>query len=387
MEWTEIPKMFGKEFLVGFFLPAALFIFSLFVVLVYFIDFGQTQEFASIYIESIKPNFPWDQFKDSLYVAAFIIGVTSWIFALLLLSVNWLWLRFLEGYWACRSWNPLWSHHKKKFRKKVLKPKKKLSTFNDDTPLQFRLKNAKALWMASTDYPDQESYVLPTAFGNCFRAFEVYSRVVYGIDAIPLWPRLIMVIPENARNAVNSAKMQIDLCVNLMLISIISIPIWIVFGVLQHEASMRLVVGWSLVLLMGAFLTYRLAVMSVRGFGEMVKSSFDLYRADLATHLRLQLPENPEDERKMWNLVSRMMIYRSDMRFRELREFRLSEDAVGSKPHPTDARPAWRGMRPAATALQSSAGKRLQRHRQRRRIARQGAAAAAGDHHVVALDP
>ena len=119
----------------------------------------------------------------------------------------------------------------------------------------------------------------------------------------------------------------------------------------------------------------------------MVKSSFDLYRADLATHLRLQLPENPEDERKMWNLVSRMMIYRSDMRFRELREFRLSEDAVGSKPHPTDARPAWRGMRPAATALQSSAGKRLQRHRQRRRIARQGAAAAAGDHHVVALDP
>jgi hypothetical protein len=48
------------------------------------------------------------------------------------------------------------------------------------------------------NYPPFESYVMPTRFGNILRAAELYSSR-YGIDAVPLWPKLISAIPDSTR--------------------------------------------------------------------------------------------------------------------------------------------------------------------------------------------
>ena len=48
----------------------------------------------------------------------------------------------------------------------------------------------KRLRYAVENFPDDIEWVLPTRLDNLIRAFEVYPRVVYGLDSIPAWPRL-----------------------------------------------------------------------------------------------------------------------------------------------------------------------------------------------------
>lgn len=55
-------------------------------------------------------------------------------------------------------------------------------------------------------FPDQERWLLPTSFGNTIRAFEVYPRVMYGIDSIIGWNRLLGVIPKEYGDLYNDAK-------------------------------------------------------------------------------------------------------------------------------------------------------------------------------------
>ena len=50
-------------------------------------------------------------------------------------------------------------------------------------------------------------------------AFEGYSRVMYGIDAIPFWPHLSAVIPEDYQRSISSAKADVDFAVNLFYFS------------------------------------------------------------------------------------------------------------------------------------------------------------------------
>ena len=72
-------------------------------------------------------------------------------------------------------------------------------------------------------FPDEEAWLLPTSFGNTIRAFEVYPRVMYGLDAIPGWLRILAVIPKDYRESVDNAKAQVDFWLNLWFLSILMI--------------------------------------------------------------------------------------------------------------------------------------------------------------------
>jgi hypothetical protein len=71
---------------------------------------------------------------------------------------------------------------------------------------------------------------LPTRFGNAIRSFEVYSRIIYGLEAIDGWPRLLAVIPADYRQAIDDAKAQVDFWVNIWMGSLLiwmgSLLIW-----------------------------------------------------------------------------------------------------------------------------------------------------------------
>src|SRR4029079_17509458 len=72
-----------------------------------------------------------------------------------------------------------------------------------------------ALWRMAGDFPDDEASVLPTKFGNTIRAFEVYSRVVYGIESIYGWSRLLGVGPADYPEMMDNEKAQVDFWVNV----------------------------------------------------------------------------------------------------------------------------------------------------------------------------
>jgi hypothetical protein len=167
--------------------------------------------------------------------------------------------------------------------------------------------------------PPAPEYVLPTRFGNLFRAFEAYSNVLYSLDAIPAWPRLQAVMPEHFRNMLADAKAQLDFCANLMFGGLAVALVYLGLALALRQFPEPWLAPGALAL---AVLGYELALSAAAQFGSYIKSAFDLYRADLAKALRLEMPQSGESERIMWSIVSRMMIYRSAARASELTRYR-----------------------------------------------------------------
>lgn len=242
---------------------------------------------------------------------------------ILLIALNYSAYRLLEGYGLKRS---RWAVALSVWRfGKVAKPALDEQTRMQDawragtTPAQQSADFADRLRKAVDGYPDDVKWVLPGPFGNRMRAAEVYPRVVYGLDAVPIWPRLQALLPADFRDLLNSAKAQLDFCVNVAAAGILAGASYAVLCTYFERFP-----GWLPILAALATLAagYVLAVQSAKPYGLYVRAAFDLYRGELAVQLGLSIPESPADERKMWKLISQMIIYRSSWRFEELAPYR-----------------------------------------------------------------
>ena len=71
------------------------------------------------------------------------------------------------------------------------------------------------------EYPSTEDQVLPTSFGNAVRAYEDYSRVVYGFESINGWSRLQAVMSKEFMEILGSSRARVDLWLNLLFLAIL----------------------------------------------------------------------------------------------------------------------------------------------------------------------
>jgi hypothetical protein len=144
--------------------------------------------------------------------------------------------------------------------------------------------------------------VMPTALGNAFAVMEEYPYYRYGMDAMLFWPRLSAVIPAEYRTDIANVKTALDFLLNLSLLALIfglevlGISAW-------HLSYPEAIYGLSALVI--AFLLYRSAIISARSLGELVTSSFDLFRDALLEQLGIAKLAGPTEERQVWlNLAS-----------------------------------------------------------------------------------
>ena len=302
----ELPKLFDRNFVISFFLPAIVMATLGWMVLA---DFNVTAS-------------PWSQLKEieSLLAMSLAVGLV-WLLAVALMAVNRPILRILEGYpyrWlaAPMQW---W------FRRRV-RPVLQTQSEVEAARAQGKAEpptsadHGRRLFRASQYFPDAEEWILPTLFGNTFRAIEVYSRVVYGLDSIPAWPRLHALMPESFRQRLAEAEAQLNFSINMLFAGASAALLW---GALA--LWMRTMPGSLLTLVVAvvlAIVARMLAGSALISFGDHVKAAFDLYRGDLAKQMGLELPRNAEMEREMWLAVSRMMVFRSQYAASQLTRFR-----------------------------------------------------------------
>lgn len=86
---------------------------------------------------------------------------------------------------------------------------------NEVFPDKSRIRRNNIIRELAEEFPDQESLLLPTPFGNVLRSFETFPRIIYGLDAIPAWVRLLGVMPKDYIELIECAKAQLDFWVNL----------------------------------------------------------------------------------------------------------------------------------------------------------------------------
>ncbi len=175
------------------------------------------------------------------------------------------------------------------------------------------------VWQAARDFPERLDLVLPTRLGNVMRAYERYSAVVYGIEAIAIWPRLSMIIPAEARESIREAEAFFYFSINMLFIGIITI---VTSGIMLINAFYREGMAnaaesftWPVFMVIAAsifFILFSWARLPDAALerGDQVKSIFDLYRKPLAEALGFELPATEAEERKLWELISRRMLLR-----------------------------------------------------------------------------
>jgi hypothetical protein len=300
----ELPKVFGKEFLVGYFLPAA-------ILAVAGIVAGDLSSATSLFTFLQKAFIEADEKKLAIHLGITLLIV--WAFATLLLVINFQLIRVLEGYGTLNPARLLKRRSVREFDKlnariDWISSQKPLSEANliERRRLRMRLGN---------EFPESRHLVLPTRFGNIVRAFERYPQVIYNIDAIRSWTRLQAVLPDSYKSSLEAAKAILDFFVNLWfgstLIATIAIARATFLAAIGSEAgAVRAPIVIGICGLLSALFAARWAQGAAAQWGELVKGAFDLYRGDLCRQLGFELPRSIARERQMWAPICRTMIYR-----------------------------------------------------------------------------
>ena len=290
--FTELPKLFDRNFAVGFFLPFALAA----AAFLYLLDYYGLSVPILLDLE------------NDLIVRGTIFGLLCWLGGELLLITNRDLYRALEGYGKL---NPL-----RVFRRFELAYYRQLNKEIDkldnayyehleagtDLPESLKTKRLRLMIERSERFPDRESLILPTPFGNTLRAFESYPRVMYGLETIDGWSRLLAVIPTDYRNLIDSAKAQVDFWVNLFFLSLILVIASLsLIGIYRNLPPLWLLAIIVIILLISPWRARRLAVE----WGDFVKGAFDVYRFNLLDSLSIKRPETRKEEFETWKNLAK----------------------------------------------------------------------------------
>jgi len=135
--------------------------------------------------------------------------------------------------------------------------------------------------------PNNYDRFMPTRTGNILRAAESWPADKYGLDAVAVWPRLWLLLPDTARQEILAARGSVDTAVATAMWGLLfcaftpwTTPLVIPIGLAVAFAAVR----WWL-------------PASAEVFGDLLESAYDLYRTALYSQLRWPLPCNPEQER------------------------------------------------------------------------------------------
>ncbi len=295
----ELPKLFDRDFAIAYILPSAAFI--------------EASHFLLTHLGVVYPRFILSQ--NTLLSDLTAFGLLALLGAIVLSVLNRGLVRLLEGYWPLRHY--LNFAEKLRYRwlmRQDAKSDKDREKYSSATfPQKLRNRRNKIKRKKVEQFPTEEKLILPTSFGNIYRAFEIYSGAIYGLDAIPGWYRLMAVVPKDYRALIDAGRARVDLWVNTSFVGLlITFEYYgVVFWALDKDHAPT---GWlsriPIFSLLGAYIAYRLAKNAAIEWGHWVKSAFDLYIPDLREALELTVPATNDQEKAMWIAFSRMAIYR-----------------------------------------------------------------------------
>ncbi len=167
---------------------------------------------------------------------------------------------------------------------------------------QKRLEEKSAKDACYYTYPLDDDLLKPTRLGNILAAAEEYSYQVYRLDAVIWWPRLSALLPEAFRTQVDVALTPMLAVLNLSMI--FSFSTLIEGGLLLYQHQWLLCVLIFLIGLVLAWLCYLSSINQAAVYGRFVRVAFDLYRHDVLKQMHIPVPDNPVEERLLWDSLT-----------------------------------------------------------------------------------
>ncbi|MEK8020177.1 MAG: hypothetical protein VSS75_025170 [Candidatus Parabeggiatoa sp.] len=234
----------------------------------------------------------WDNFRTldlsadelTLSILAFLL-ITAMGFSIMnrfSLSL----LRLLEGYWFNCLKKPLGVIEKrrcqkidKRFQQLAIKYTRNVQDMTADELAEYN-----QIYHEKMSIPDDSAQRMPTRLGNLLRSVESRPYKKYGLNSVVCWPRLWPLLPEAMKTEVTTARENLETAVHSWMWSLLFI-IWGIF------TAWAIIIGVVLTLL-----TYRLLLNAAEIYGQLVETSFDLYRFSLYEALHWPPPSSPDEE-------------------------------------------------------------------------------------------
>lgn len=310
---SGLPKIFGKEFLIGYFLPVVGFLLALSTLLN---EFGPKALVTQISTEN-------------RVVDVSLAALLALMLSIVLSTINREIIRLLEGYGRFNPFRLLGRCQHGRYRRLRYKAAKAKRQRRWYTSRKRRLPTELIRRVIDTNqrlalyFPHEETFLLPTALGNAIRAFETYSFAVYGIDAIGGWTRLQAVIPESFRGMIETAKARVDFWINVWLLSLVLLlliflqMVLFVGPQLSHLVSdpdsptdWLQMIGLSVACVGVSLLAYRRATRTAIQWGEGIKAAFDVFLPELVEKLGYDKAKVAANPRAFWHKVNVQANYR-----------------------------------------------------------------------------
>lgn len=299
--------LFNRGFVLRYALPAAIF-FGASIGIVN--GFGLLSDIASLN-------------EVGILLGILFFGIASWAGGACLFMMKMEIRRFMEGY---GKWNParlflfVQKERYARFNKGIAELDRKFRESiarKEVFPLELKNRRSGLMLQLAIRFPDNEQWVLPTAFGNTIRAFQVYSRVMYGLEFMPGLARLLMVIPKEYRELADEAAIRMDFWVNIWMAGLLVIAEYMGIAFYAGEWRMSFV---PLSGLAAVWIASRMARNAANDWAEWAKSAFDVFLPELRSRLGLSVPETMEQERALWMGFSQVIIYRSPSSLADMRD-------------------------------------------------------------------
>ena len=313
--FSQFSKILDRTFVIGYFLPLVAFVaVSLWLQNVYYPCLGVA-----------------DKLKADLLVGTTLLGLATWLGGMLLVLLNRPIYQILEGYYW---WNPisLWKPVELRRFKKLQAAAKRLDAEysklsaepgnnREDKSRQRNQDQYNKVLAKLADHFPEERWILPTAFGNVIRAFEVYPRIMYGIEDIQGWTRLLAVLPKSYLAAVDDTKSRTDFWVNASVLSFAALVEYIAVAISARTILFAWFPGLAI---LSAFVSYSLACGAAYEWGEVTKAAYDVFLPKLLKTARFSAPATKAEEETQWRAFSQAILYR--------RPDLLPQRAYGSTP-------------------------------------------------------
>jgi hypothetical protein len=308
---SELNKILGRDFFIGFFLPSLFFLGANWVLL-----------------QLLGHPLTWPKLEgDKIFEGAALAGLAVWIFAIFLQALNRPLFRFTEGYWPKKFWYLFTIHQRKRHKTlsdKLISLRHKWNNSKDNDPALS--KELEACWRESViQYPSREELVLPTTFGNVVRAYEDYSRVLYGFESIQGWCRLQAYMSKPFREVLGRDRAQVDLWLNMCFLSVL-VAVEVFAFCWWWNCATFVWLGASMFLL--ALVAYVQARDSAEQYGEQVKAAFDVYLPALARTLGYNLSCDPDVNKEFWKTYSYVMVYHDEESLDSMATVRLTRATI-----------------------------------------------------------
>jgi hypothetical protein len=289
MALTDITAVFSRSFVVGFFLPAFVSLFLLWLT-------------AS---SQLVPNV-LERHSESGQLL--ILGGVALVGGLALSGISYQITRLFEGYPLERRshWPVVGRVYEAAVGLQGRRYDRLLAIREDESKTDKEVQ--KAALTLDRFFPKNREALLPTRLGNAIRAFERHSNARWGLDGITIWPRIEALLSADDRElVVNSAinfNVFLNACVGALVVGAclvydeaVNAPQPASFWPLY---AIPFVLGYTL---------YRAAINPATEWGDSIRASIDLHRLEIYEKLGIRSPTSFSDERDLAQRVNQVLLY------------------------------------------------------------------------------